>query len=214
MVRRVAGAAGVLLAGGEGRRLAGHRRRRDKGALPVGGRPLAWWAAAALADELKAGAGRLRVAACRRRDWYRRLPGVERVVPDPGGRPGGPAAGLAAAPARSPWVAVLPCDALPPPPGWVGALVARARRSGAPVCVGTVGGRPVWTHLVFRGRLRRDLLAYLRAGGASLQGWVRRHRWAARELGALEQANRPGDLRRLRLRAARVRAVGRRGRGR
>ena len=199
-MRRVPGLAAVLLAGGEGRRLAGHRPRRDKGALAVGGWSLAWRAASALVRETGGG---LRVAASQRRGWYRRLPGVERVIPDPGGRPGGPAAGLAAAPGRAPWVAVLPCDALPPPPGWTAALVGRARRAGAPVGVGLAGGRPAWTHLVFRGRLRRDLLAYLGSGGASLQGWVRRHRWAALELGPLRQANRPGELRRLRLRAVR-----------
>lgn len=96
----------AVLAGGEGRRVDG----RDKGLLPLFGRPLVTRAVHALQGQ----AGRIVICANRHRDDYATYGDV---LPDT--TPGfhGPLAGIASALAacRTPWLLTIPVDCPDPP---------------------------------------------------------------------------------------------------
>lgn len=140
----VATITGLVLAGGRGQRMGGV----DKGLQPFRGQPLAAHAIARLAPQV----GEMLVSANRNIDVYASM--AARVLVDASDDFPGPLAGMLAGlrAARTPWLAVVPCDAplLPPDlvarladavnaaPGAMGAVVERDHgatgRRIEPVC--------------------------------------------------------------------------------
>jgi len=185
--------AGLVLAGGRGRRLGG----ADKGLVPVDGEPMALRAARLL----RRVAGPVAVSANRNPERYAAL-GLP-VLEDGshGGR--GPLAGvlrgLEWCPA--PWLLVLPCDTPRLPPAAVEALWSRARRGDVDAVVLEAGGRLHPLHCALRAGLRGRLAAWLEGGGRAATDWMRALGAAVVRLGTPEAAlnvNTPDDLERAR----------------
>lgn len=158
--------AGLVLAGGEGRRMGGV----DKGLQPWRGQPLAWHALQALRPQV----GRLLVSANRHLDAYAAF-GVP-VLPDPPGLAfAGPLAGMLAGLQALPdggWLLTLPCDSPQPPAD----LAARLREAAAPHGLAFAQAtREHPTHALLHARLRAPLAAYLQQGGRAVLRWMREH---------------------------------------
>ncbi|MBK1730139.1 molybdenum cofactor guanylyltransferase [Halorhodospira halophila] len=167
---------------------------RDKGLVPLAGRPLV----AHVLDRLAPQVGAVRINANRHAARYRAL-GVP-VDGDchPGGL--GPLAGIASAlaHARSERVLVVPCDAPLLPGDMAPRLTAALEAAGADGAVARLGGRlqPVYA-LLHRG-LAADLDAALAAGERRVHAWLGRHRVAAADFddrsAAMVNVNTPEDL--------------------
>ncbi len=149
--------------------------KRDKGLLPLNGRPLALHAADALAPQVDAvclnppDSG---MAA------YRGL--GHPLCPDPvPGQPGPLAGYLAGMRGSHPWVATVPCDSPAPPPDLVARLFAACENAGATLAVAR---GPERLHPVFALLHRHwynTLLESLAAGERRAGTWLR-------AMGALE----------------------------
>lgn len=154
----------VVLAGGRARRMQG----RDKGLVPLAGRPLV----AHALDALRPQVGTLLINANRHRDEYARL-GVP-VVADTHPGYAGPLAGIAAALRRieTDWAITVPCDAPRIAPDLVSRLAAASQGGRHHACVArTVDGlQPVWC-LLHR-RLAESLEAFLAGGGRKVAEWL------------------------------------------
>lgn len=155
------GVTGIVLAGGQGRRMGGV----DKGLQPFRGKPMAQWAIERLAPQVQ----ELIVNANQHPADYARF--GYRVVPDELAGFAGPLAGLHAGmkAARHELVVTAPCDS----PFLPLDLVARLRRSlGAnELAVAKTGAQP---HPVFSLVLRAvlpHLEAFLAAGGRKIDAW-------------------------------------------
>ena len=154
---------GVVLAGGQGRRMGG----TDKGLVLLAGQPMVAHVLARFAPQV----GEVFVNANQNLDRYRAF-GVD-VVPDDVGGFAGPLAGLHAGMARAtrPLVCTVPCDS----PFLPADLVARLRDAlvagGAALAVARTFAQP---HPVFC-LVRRDVLphldAFLAAGGRKIDAW-------------------------------------------
>lgn len=124
----------VVLAGGLGLRMGG----RDKGLLPLQGRPLV----AGLCDTLRPQVDQLVINANRNQAAYAALGWP--VLAD--GRPGhpGPLAGIEAAMAVAPpgWLLCVPCDAARLPANLVAALAQGLRLAGVAAAYATLGAEP------------------------------------------------------------------------
>jgi len=163
--------AGVILAGGLGRRMGG----ADKGLVDYRGRPLVAHAAERLAPQVN----ELFINANRNVDRY----GVygARVIADRDGNFLGPLAGLSAAlhETACDLVVTVPCDSPNLPEDLVGRLAEGLRSAGADVAVAQAAGR---LHPVFC-LCRREVLAtldrYLAQGGRRVEEWVRSRNWVA-----------------------------------
>jgi molybdopterin-guanine dinucleotide biosynthesis protein A len=161
---------GLVLAGGRGARLGGV----DKGLQPWGGRPLA----AHAVDRLAAQVREVMVSANRHPAAYAALAG--RVLADAEAGFPGPLAGILEGlrAARTPWLAVVPCDAPRLPADLVarlaaglgGARGAVARRPGA-------DGRPRLEPVccLLATALADDLAGFLAAGERKAAAWIARH---------------------------------------
>jgi molybdopterin-guanine dinucleotide biosynthesis protein A len=154
---------GVILAGGQGRRMGGV----DKGLQELRGRPMAAWVTERLApqvDELLINANR---NAERYAEFGYRVVGD--LIPDFAG----PLAGLHAAlsAAAHPWVATAPCDSPFLPTDLICRLSEAQKKSNADVAVARTFDQ---THPVFC-LCRRDLLphltAYLQSGERKFERW-------------------------------------------
>lgn len=154
----------LLLAGGAGARVGG----RDKGLLPLGGRPIV----AHVLDRVPAGLTRRIASANRNAAAYCAL-GLEVVADAERGHPG-PLAGIEAGleDCRTRWLLTLPCDTPFLPRDIVARLAQSAMRASADAVVTHDGER--MQHLVTA--LRADLLPALRAfrdrGGQRVQDWL------------------------------------------
>lgn len=117
---------GVVLAGGQSRRMA-----RDKGLLPLNGRPLVSHAADALAPQVDAvclNPPLSGMAAYEGLGWP--------LCPDPvPGQPGPLAGYLAGMHSTHPWVVTVPCDSPAPPPDLVARLFRACEEAGATLAV-------------------------------------------------------------------------------
>jgi molybdopterin-guanine dinucleotide biosynthesis protein A len=153
--------SGVVLAGGQGRRMGGV----DKGLQPLRGKPMAQWALERLAPQVD----EILINCNQNLDAYARF--GYRLVPDEIGGFAGPLAGLHASlkAAAHPLVATVPCDSPFLPPD----LVSRLKRdlNGKDLAVARTGDQP---HPVFS-LVRRDVLAnleaFLRSGGRKIDAW-------------------------------------------
>ena len=159
--------AGLVLAGGAGRRWGG----RDKGLIALDGTPLFAWVAAALAPQCAT----LALSVNRHHAAYRAYgyPLVTDRWPDFRG----PLAGIASALAASdlPWLLAAPCD-MPFLPRDLGArLLTAARAQPAPLAIAAAGEQRHPLPLLVARVLAADLDDYLARGGRSVRGWLERH---------------------------------------
>ena len=154
---------GVVLAGGQGRRMGGV----DKGLVELNGRPLVAW----VIDRLAPQTGPLLINANQNVERYAAF-GYP-VVRDAVGGFAGPLAGLHAAlsAATTPWVATAPCDSPFLPADLVARLSAAAREREAAIAVARTFDQP---HPVFA-LVRRDVLThlaqFLQGGGRKIDAW-------------------------------------------
>jgi molybdopterin-guanine dinucleotide biosynthesis protein A len=154
---------GIVLAGGQGRRMGGV----DKGLVDLDGRPMVAHVLARLAPQV----GDVLINANQNLDRYRAF-GFP-VVPDAVGGFAGPLAGLHAGltQARGACVVTVPCDSPFLPADLVARLHAALARDQAELAVAKTFDQP---HPVFA-LVRRDLLANLAAflanGGRKIDAW-------------------------------------------
>jgi molybdopterin-guanine dinucleotide biosynthesis protein A len=160
---------GVILAGGRATRMGG----TDKGLVAIAGRPMIAW----VIDALRPQVSQVLINANRNRDRYGEF-GSD-VVEDGDGEFRGPLAGMASGMrvARTPWIAVVPCDS----PLIHGQLVARlyagAVSSGAPIAVAHDGERLQPVFALLARDLLDDLAGYLDEGERKIDRWYARHRF-------------------------------------
>jgi len=153
--------SGVVLAGGQGRRMGGV----DKGLQPLRGKPMAQWALERLAPQVD----EILINCNQNLDAYARF--GYRLVPDEIGGFAGPLAGLHASlkAAAHPLVVTVPCDS----PFLPSDLVSRLKQHlmEKDLAVAKTGDQP---HPVFS-LVRRDVLgnleAFLRSGGRKIDAW-------------------------------------------
>jgi molybdopterin-guanine dinucleotide biosynthesis protein A len=154
---------GIVLAGGQGRRMGGV----DKGWVELAGRPMI----AHVLERLAPQVGDVLINANQNLERYAAL-GVP-VIPDAVGGFAGPLAGLHAGMTRAskPYVVTVPCDSPFLPQDLVARLAAGMTRAGAQLAVAKTFDQP---HPVFC-LARRDVLphlaAFLDAGGRKIDAW-------------------------------------------
>ena len=154
---------GVVLAGGQGRRMGGV----DKGLVPFRGASMAAHAIARLAPQV----GAILVNANQNAEAYAAL--GHRVVPDAVGGFAGPLAGLHAglSAATTPFVATVPCDSPFLPPDLVERLAAALERANADVAVARTLDQPHPVFALVRTSVRPHLEAFLAGGGRKIDAW-------------------------------------------
>ncbi|OGA17265.1 MAG: molybdenum cofactor guanylyltransferase MobA [Betaproteobacteria bacterium RIFCSPLOWO2_02_FULL_66_14] len=152
---------GILLAGGQGRRMGGV----DKGLQRYRGKPLAQWAIERFAPQVD----ELLINANQNADAYAAF--GHRVVPDELGGFAGPLAGLHAGmkAASGSLVATVPCDS----PFLPGDLVARLRAALAAndLAVAKTGAQPHPVFALVRRAVLPHLDAFLAGGGRKIDAW-------------------------------------------
>jgi molybdopterin-guanine dinucleotide biosynthesis protein A len=170
---------GVVLAGGQARRMGG----QDKGLLAFRGRPLVSYALDALARV----ADQVVINANRHLDAYREL-GYP-VVQDLTNRFDGPLAGLLSAMrfASTPYVLTVPCDAPLMTGDLLGRLCASLQAVDAELCAAHDGERLHPVFLLADCRLADDLQLNLDSGERRVETWLHRHR-----LALADYSDRPG----------------------
>jgi molybdopterin-guanine dinucleotide biosynthesis protein A len=154
---------GVILAGGQGRRMGGV----DKGLQPLRGKPLMEWVIERFAPQVD----EVLINANQNLDIYRRA--GYRVIPDVIGGFAGPLAGLhrGMREAAHTLIATVPCDSPFLPRDLVVRLRAAMEERSAELAVARTGNQP---HPVFS-LCRRDLLPglgdFLAGGGRKIDAW-------------------------------------------
>ncbi len=158
---------GVLLAGGQGRRM-GHQ---DKGLLLLHGKPMARWALERLAPQVDG----LLINANQNAERYEELgaPWAAPVVPDRIPGFAGPLAGLHAALAhiRTPLAVTVPCDSPHLPPDLVARLRQALESRDADLAIARTFDQPHPVFCLCRRTLLPHLEAYLAGGGRRIQSW-------------------------------------------
>ena len=185
--------AGLVLAGGEGRRMGG----RDKGMVLLDGRPLVAHVIERLAPQVDC----VLISANRSLDDYRCF-GVPVMVDEPCWQGMGPLAGLASAASRLPpgidAVQLMPCDTPCVPLDLVARLSARLmRETASDVCYPQSPSGPEPGMLLARTDRLATIGDYLNAGGRSLKGWLAAHSACVEvfvEVDAFANANDPERL--------------------
>lgn len=159
---------GLVLAGGQGRRMGG----RDKGLAPFAGRPLVTHAI----DRLRGAVAEVLINANRNLEAYGGL--ADRVVEDAESGYQGPLMGIYSGlrAATTPWVVVVPCDSPALPPDLVERLVAGIGENDIAVAFDGERRHPVVA--LIRTALADDLAAALTAGERKIDRWYARHGWA------------------------------------
>ncbi len=181
---------GVVLAGGEGRRMGG----ADKGLVAFEGEPLVSHVLRRLAPQVAT----LRVSANRNLERYRAF--GHDVVADGGTGHAGPLAGIAAglAAATTPWVLFVPCDVPRLPLDLRARLGAAAVQQGAVLACARTGEGLQPTHALVLRELGEDLARFLSAGGRRVADWYARHDALAvdfdDEAGAFANVNTRAEL--------------------
>ena len=160
---------GLVLAGGQARRMAGE----DKGLVSLGNRPMLSWVLERFAPQVD----EVLISANRNLDRYAEF--GRQVVTDEMTGFLGPLAGLAAglATSRTPWLVMVPCDSPFLPHDMVMRFLDVAAENDSPLVCAHDGNRlqPVFS-LVHTGLLA-DLTEYLNAGERKIDRWFERHQW-------------------------------------
>jgi len=159
---------GVILAGGQARRMGG----RDKGLVPFRGRALVEWVIAALEPQVAT----LTINANRNQQAYASF--GHPVIADRIDGFQGPLAGFASAMAgvSTPWIVTVPCDGPYPAPDLVKRLCAALTRDEAELAVATDGARMQPVYALLPVALAPSLNDFLAAGGRKIDLWYARHR--------------------------------------
>jgi molybdopterin-guanine dinucleotide biosynthesis protein A len=157
------GVTGVILAGGQGRRMGG----LNKGLQPLRGRPMAQWVLERLAPQVD----EVLINANQNGESYAAL-GC-RVVGDALGSFAGPLAGLQAGltHAHHELVVTVPCDSPFLPHDLVPRLRDALEGAGADLAVARTGRQPHPVFCLCRRRLLPHLTAYLASGGRKIDAW-------------------------------------------
>ncbi len=160
----------MILAGGRATRMGGV----DKGLVPINGRPMIAW----VVDALRPQVSELLINANRNRDRYGKF--VTTVIDDGDSDFRGPLAGFAAGmrAARTPYLAVVPCDSPLIRGDLVPRLYAAAVSSGSPIAVAHDGERLQPVVALLACSLLDDLAGYLDDGGRKIDRWYARHGFA------------------------------------
>lgn len=155
--------AGVILAGGRGRRMGGS----DKGLQLLCGRPLVAWVAERFAPQVD----ELLISANRNGEHYAAF--AHRVVPDANPGFAGPLAGLHAAlmAASHPLLASVPCDSPLLPTDLVSRLLRAMVASGAELAVARTGERTQPVCCLCRRDVLPSLSEFLERGGRKVEEW-------------------------------------------
>jgi molybdopterin-guanine dinucleotide biosynthesis protein A len=158
---------GVILAGGKARRMGGV----DKGLVPINGRPMISW----VVDALRPQVADVLVNANRNHERYGEF-GCP-VVDDGDSEFRGPLAGMVSGmrAARTPYIAVVPCDSPLIGGELVQRLFAALASSGAPVTAAHDGERLQPVFALLSCELLDDLAGYLDAGERKIDRWYARH---------------------------------------
>lgn len=169
--------AGLILAGGRGRRVGG----QDKGLMPYRGRPLVERVLERLAPQVE----EICISANRNLDTYRRYgyPVLPDTLPEYPGPLAGLREGLAAVAAE--WLLAVPCDVPHLPLDCARHLLLA---TGAQGCCAAYprAGADHYAVLLLHQRCADALEAYLRDGGRSVHGFLGVVGAAAVEFGAAE----------------------------
>jgi molybdopterin-guanine dinucleotide biosynthesis protein A len=154
---------GVVLAGGQGRRMGGV----DKGLVVLDGRPLVAW----VLDRLAPQVGALVINANQNVERYASF--GHPVVPDAVSGFAGPLAGLHAAltAAATDWIVTAPCDSPFLPVDLVARLARAAASSDATLAVARTFDQPHPVFALVRRSVRPHLEAFLAAGGRKIDAW-------------------------------------------
>lgn len=158
---------GMILAGGEGRRMGG----RDKGLEPFAGLPLVGH----VVKRLEGQVGELLINANRNTDAYRFF--ADRIVEDAEGGFKGPLMGIYSGlrAAKTPWLLVAPCDSPALPDDLVARMVQGIGQHDIAVAFDGERLHPVVALL--RTSLADDLAATLAEGERKIDRWYARHDW-------------------------------------
>lgn len=157
------GVTGIVLAGGQGRRMGGV----DKGLQPLEGRPMVAWAIERLAPQVEA----IVVNANQNLDAYRAF-GYP-VVSDAVGGFAGPLAGLHAGlqATRTALAVTVPCDSPFLPTDLVARLRSALEAGNAELAVAKTGDQPHPVFSLVQRRILPHLEAFLRSGGRKIDAW-------------------------------------------
>ena len=153
--------SGVVLAGGQGRRMGGV----DKGLQVLRGKPMAQWALERLAPQVD----EILINCNQNLDAYARF--GHRLVPDEIGGFAGPLAGLHAGlkAASTPLVVTVPCDSPFLPADLVSRLKDRLGENDLAVAKTGDQAHPVFS--LVRSQVAPNLEAFLRSGGRKIDAW-------------------------------------------
>src|SRR5512134_3998272 len=153
--------SGIVLAGGQGRRMGGV----DKGLQPLRGRPMIEWVLERLAPQVS----QVIVNANQNLERYEKY--GHRVISDEIGGFAGPLAGLHAGlkAAANPLVVTVPCDS----PFLPLDLVARLNNSlgEKDLAVARTGEQPHPVFSLMKRQVRESLEAFLASGGRKIDAW-------------------------------------------
>jgi len=154
---------GLVLAGGQGRRMGGV----DKGLQVLRGRPMVEW----VLDRLRPQVAEVIINANQNQAEYARY-GV-RVIADEIGGFAGPLAGLHAGMKANvhPFLATVPCDSPFLPPDLVARLHAALVAKHADLAVAKTGDQPHPVFALVRESLAGHLAQFLGAGGRKIDAW-------------------------------------------
>lgn len=163
---------GLILAGGQGRRMGG----QDKGLVTLAGKPLVSFVHARLAGQV----AEVMISANRHLDDYRQL-GV-RVVSDSESGYHGPLMGIYSGlrAATTQWVMVAPCDTPQLPADLVTQMASAVGRHH--IAVAHDGERLHPVVMLLQRRLVDDLGCALATGERKIRRWIERHPWTPVQL--------------------------------
>ena len=158
-----AGITGVILAGGQGRRMG----TVDKGLRELRGKAMAAWVIERFAPQVD----EMLINANQNLDVYARF--GYRVIPDEIGGFAGPLAGLqrGLSEASHPLVATSPCDTPFLPADLVARLHAALEADAAQLAVARTGDQPHPVFCVCRRDVLPHLTAFLQQGGRKIDAW-------------------------------------------
>jgi molybdopterin-guanine dinucleotide biosynthesis protein A len=173
---------GMILAGGEGRRMGG----RDKGLEPFAGLPLI----AHVAKRFDGQVAELLINANRNLDAYAMF--ASRVIEDTEGGFKGPLMGIYSGlrAANTPWLLVTPCDTPALPNDLVARMVARINAGDREhdIAVAFDGERLHPVVALLRTSLAEDLATTLAEGERKIDRWYARHAWCTVDMSDCPEA--------------------------
>jgi molybdopterin-guanine dinucleotide biosynthesis protein A len=184
---------GVILAGGRATRMGGE----DKGLVPVNGRPMIAW----VIDALRPQVADVLVNANRNQERYGEF-GC-RVIDDGDSDFRGPLAGMVSGmqAARTPYIAVVPCDSPLISAELVRRLYAAVTSSGSTIAAAHDGERLQPVFALLSCELLDDLAGYLDDGERKIDRWYARHGYERVDFsdvaGSFANINAPDDKRAL-----------------